>query len=77
MAAIAAMLDERRRWSSKGTFLQLPPMSHQKIRPVLDVPHLLANARISVLSGNEMHLTFVTLKDRSNQKPGYHVMYPY
>jgi hypothetical protein len=27
MAAIAAML-------SKGTFLQLPPMSHQKIRPV-------------------------------------------
>jgi hypothetical protein len=32
--AIAAMLDERRRWSSKGIFFQLPPMSHQKIRPV-------------------------------------------
>jgi hypothetical protein len=31
MAAVAAMLDEQ---SSKGTFLQLPPMSHQKIRPV-------------------------------------------
>jgi hypothetical protein len=31
MAAVAAMLDER---SSKGTFLQLPTMSHQKIRPV-------------------------------------------
>jgi hypothetical protein len=31
MADVAAMLDER---SSKGTFLQLPPMSHQKIRPV-------------------------------------------
>jgi hypothetical protein len=31
MAALAAMLDER---SSKGIFLQLPPMSHQKIRPV-------------------------------------------
>jgi hypothetical protein len=34
MAAVAAMLDERQRWSSKGTFLQLPAMSHQKIRPV-------------------------------------------
>jgi hypothetical protein len=35
MADVAAMLDERRRWSSKGTFLlQLPQMSHQKIRPV-------------------------------------------
>jgi hypothetical protein len=34
MAAIAAMLDERRRWSSKGTFLQSPPMNHQKIIPV-------------------------------------------
>jgi hypothetical protein len=34
MAAVAAMLDQRRRWSSKGIFLQLPPMSHQKIRPV-------------------------------------------
>jgi hypothetical protein len=29
--AIAVMLDER---SSKGTFLQLCQMSHQKIRPV-------------------------------------------
>jgi hypothetical protein len=34
MAAIAAILDERRRWSSKGTFHQSPPMSHQKIGPV-------------------------------------------
>jgi hypothetical protein len=34
MAAVAAMLDEQRCWSSKGTFLQLPPMSHQKIGPV-------------------------------------------
>jgi hypothetical protein len=34
MAAVVAMLDERRHWSSKGTFLQLPPMSHQKIGPV-------------------------------------------
>jgi hypothetical protein len=33
MAAIAAMLDERRRWSLEGTFLQLPPMSHRKIGP--------------------------------------------
>jgi hypothetical protein len=31
IAGVSAMLDER---SSKGTFLQLPPMSHQKIRPV-------------------------------------------
>jgi hypothetical protein len=34
MAAIAAVLDERWRWSLKGTFLQLPPTSHQKITPV-------------------------------------------
>jgi hypothetical protein len=34
MGAVAAMLDEWWPWSSKGTFLQLPPMSHQKIRPV-------------------------------------------
>jgi hypothetical protein len=32
MAAVAAMLNERRRWSLKGTFLQSPPMSHQKNR---------------------------------------------
>jgi hypothetical protein len=32
MAAVAAMLDER---SSEGTFLQLSPMSHQKIRSVI------------------------------------------
>jgi hypothetical protein len=31
MAAVAAMLDEQ---SSRGTFLQLPPMSHLKISPV-------------------------------------------
>jgi hypothetical protein len=30
MAAVVAMLDEQRHWSSKGTFLQSTPMSHQK-----------------------------------------------
>jgi hypothetical protein len=43
MAAKAAMLDERRRWSLKETFLQsvieinfppVTPMSHKKIGPV-------------------------------------------
>jgi hypothetical protein len=34
MAAIVAILDKRRRWSSKETFLQSPPMSHQEIGPV-------------------------------------------
>jgi hypothetical protein len=29
---MAAMLDERRSWSSKGTFLYAPPISHRKIR---------------------------------------------
>jgi hypothetical protein len=33
IAAVAAMLDEQ---SSEGTFLQLAPMSHQKIRPSVD-----------------------------------------
>jgi hypothetical protein len=33
-AAIAVMLDEQWHWSLKGNFLQLSPMSHQKIRPV-------------------------------------------
>jgi hypothetical protein len=28
------ILDEWQSWSSKGTFLQSPPMSHQKIGPV-------------------------------------------
>jgi hypothetical protein len=34
MAAVVAMLDERRCWSLNGIFLHSPPMSHQKIRPV-------------------------------------------
>jgi hypothetical protein len=34
MSGIAAILDEWQRWSSKGPFLQSPPMSHQQIGPV-------------------------------------------
>jgi hypothetical protein len=34
MAAVAAIFDEWQSWSLKGTFLQSPPMSHQKIGPV-------------------------------------------
>jgi hypothetical protein len=34
MAAVAAMLDERQHWSSKGTFHHSPPMSQEKIGPV-------------------------------------------
>jgi hypothetical protein len=34
MAAVAAILDEQRSRSSKGTFLQSPPISHNTIGPV-------------------------------------------
>jgi hypothetical protein len=34
MAATAAILNERWHWSSEGTFLHSPPISHKKIEPV-------------------------------------------
>jgi hypothetical protein len=34
MGAVAATLNERRHLSSKGTFLQSPPITHKQIGPV-------------------------------------------
>jgi hypothetical protein len=54
MAAVAAILNERRPWSSKGTFLQSPPNKPQKnqidpgICPIITIsPMILINQSLT------------------------------